>query len=187
MKICMDSVIALTGSLDLEEFDSGWVAAHVIDGAIDNEDCNGPGTFPIWTAEYAVETYADAAFLERDGYQAADIDWKGVRSVVAEALGVLQAPHGVVLVGGDDALVQAAGADIAAAQAEIERGAGQPLDWEQVSQREFDDSVCDRADGRYISYRAPLFDWEANDAWRVQRLSAGVEYWINRHRVQEAA
>jgi hypothetical protein len=184
----IEKIAALCGSFSITESDSGYVAAHVVDGLIDNEELNGPGTYPAWTAAYAVEVYADAAFLEREGYEASELDWDGIKSAVAEALRVLQSPQGVVLVNADDALVHVVGADLAAAQAEIERiGGGDPLDWEQLSKREFEDSACDDADGRFIAYRAPLLDWEASEAWRVQRLATGVEYWIDCYRVQEAA
>lgn len=162
---------ALAGTDCLGMTDDGLVAAHVIDGIIDNEDCNGPGTYPTWTAAHAVELYADEAYLEREGYDAADIDWDGVRSAVAEALRVLQLPIGVVLVNGDDALIHSLGADLTAAQAEVEKIVGSALVWEEVSRREFDGNAVASAAGRYIAYIAPIGDWSAGDTWRVKKLA----------------
>ena len=178
---------ALTGSVYLDDSDSGCVAAHVIDGIIDNEDCNGPGTYSDWTAAYAVELYADEHFLSPEGLYAEHIDWDGVRSAVAEALRVLQLPLGVVLVNADDGKIHAIGTDTAAARAEIDAVAGTTLHWELAGAWSWARAARDPLAGRYEAYEAPLGDWTAGDTWRVMRLAAKVEYWINRAAVQEAA
>jgi hypothetical protein len=65
---------------------------HVIDGILDNEDVNGPGTYSTWTPEWAIESYVPAAAAEGVPLEEIDEDESAlVIQAVTAALEILRA------------------------------------------------------------------------------------------------
>lgn len=154
------------------------VAAHVIDGVLDNDDLHGAG-FRDWTPQLAVETYADENFLEREEIDADDIEWDDVLAAVGEALRVLQLPTGVTLVESESVAVYACGADLDAAKADFVR---------QLGEHRFE-PVTGAAFNRLIVVSGPMPDggWEAMDAERVLALGEIEGHLLARPVEREAA
>ncbi|WP_046865135.1 hypothetical protein [Microvirga massiliensis] len=68
------------------------LAIHVIDGILDNEDGNGPGTYGTWTPEWAIESYVPAATAEGVPLEEIDEDESAlVIQAVTAALEILRA------------------------------------------------------------------------------------------------
>jgi hypothetical protein len=163
----IEIIAALAGHFGLADSDSGCVAIHVIDGILKNG---------ITPAPEAVRAYASTAFLADEGYEASEIDWKGVRSAVGEALRVLQSPVGVVLVNASTNLLAAEGADLAAVQAAV-CPTGRNVWTEAASWAELDAADPDEVAGCYVAYTAPLAGWEILEAWRVKKIASAARYW----------
>jgi hypothetical protein len=164
---------------------SEWiVAAHVIDGILENDDINGCG-FGDWTVSLALETYATETFLANESIDANDVDWEVVQAAVKEALNVLNSPEGFTLINQNDGYVWACGATLDDAKAELGKAIGHKHHFVEITRQQYEDFGHTFHQGydyderrytedqcKYLVVRGPLPEggWEARDGHHVVHL-----------------
>ena len=115
-----------------EQRAANLVASTVIEGLLDNEDVNGPGTFVGRDVQHAIELYADETCLQAAGLEPRQVKWDEVAAAVSEMLRIASAPVGAVLVNIDAHKVFAHARSSEEARNEIDAIAGSPMVWELV-------------------------------------------------------
>jgi hypothetical protein len=179
-----DKIAALMG-IEEPTHTSEWiVAAHVIDGMLENNDANRCG-FGDWTVSLALETYATETFLANEIIDADEINWEAVQAAVKEALKVLNSPEGFTLINENDGYVWACGSTLEEAKAELKKATGHEHHFVEITRQQYEDVGYKFHQGydyderrytenqcKYLVVRGPLpkGGWEAHDGHHVVHL-----------------
>lgn len=178
-----DKIEALMGIKAPIHSDEWTIAAHVVDGILENDDHNGCG-FGDWTVSFAVETYATETFLDDEVIVADDVNWEAVRAAVGEALKVLNSPEGFTLISQNSGFVVECGSTLEEAKAKLEKATGYEHSFVEITRQQYNDFRYKFADydyderrhlsdqGKFLVVRGPLPEggWEAHDGHHVLHI-----------------